>query len=57
LTCNPHEQVQQSTHRPLDSRGELCGRQPGRLEDQPLKDKESGHPADFAFALYARQAR
>jgi len=45
------------THRPLDSPGELCDRQPGRLDDRPLKDKESGRPADFAFALYARQAR
>ena len=24
------------------------------LDDRPLKDKESGRPADFAFALYAR---
>ncbi|WP_457428188.1 hypothetical protein, partial [Roseateles sp. P5_E7] len=24
------------------------------LDDRPLKDRESGRPADFAFALYAR---
>jgi hypothetical protein len=24
------------------------------MDDRPLKDKESGRPADFAFALYAR---
>jgi hypothetical protein len=38
------------------SRGDVYADGEASLDDQPLKDKE-GRPADFAFALYALQAR
>jgi hypothetical protein len=33
--------------------GELVLMSFASLDDRPLKDRESGRPADFAFALYA----
>ncbi|WP_082580315.1 glycoside hydrolase family 43 protein [Pelomonas sp. Root1444] len=39
------------------SRSDVYADGEATLDDRPLKDKESGRPADFAFALYARQAR
>jgi hypothetical protein len=36
------------------SRSDIYADGEATLDDRPLKDKESGRPTDFAFALYAR---
>jgi hypothetical protein len=36
------------------SRSDVYADGEATLDDRPLKDRESGRPADFAFALYAR---
>jgi hypothetical protein len=38
------------------SRSDVYADGEASLDDRPLKDRESGRPADFAFALYARPA-
>ncbi|WP_457419835.1 glycoside hydrolase family 43 protein [Roseateles sp. P5_E7] len=39
------------------SRSDVYADGEATLDDRLLKDRESGRPADFAFALYAREAR
>jgi hypothetical protein len=36
------------------SRSDVYADGAASLDDRPLKDRESGRPADFAFAIYAR---